>query len=304
MKTKLFILVAFVLASVFSITAQSWVEREQKVKDLFEQVKQTDDILKKNELANKIQVEMIEILMEVDSFEYDFPLLDNVGSVISSDNMIHMYSWNVVLEPDKMQFFTILQNKEFNTIHILAQGEPYIPSMAGAIPENKWYGALYYEIHPIEYRDKKMYMVFGLVPTTNGETQYKVIDVMAISKRQIKLGASMFQLIGSRKKQYRVMFEYDQLAQMTIEFDKRKKRVVYNHLVPIRTLESGKDIYAPDETFDALVYKKDLWTEQEDVRVKAKREKKPKAPKKSKKQDDSEQGVDDDTDTDTEESED
>lgn len=280
MKAKILILAAAMCLSLFPVEAQSWVEREQNVKDMFDQIDQTDDILKKNEIANKIQVEMIEILMEVDSFEYDFPLLDNVGSVISSDKMIHMYSWNVVLEEDKMQFFTILQNKEFNTIHILAQGNPFLPSPTAAVAENKWYGALYYDIHPIEYRDKKMYMVFGLIPSTNGETQYKVIDVMAISKRQIKLGASMFQVIGSRKKLYRVMFEYDKLAQMTIDYDKRKKRVVYNHLVPIRTADNGKEIYAPDETWDALVYKNDLWTEQEDVRVKIKREKKNKKSKK------------------------
>lgn len=273
MKRKILFLAALFTLSVFSLAAQPWVEREKKVKDLFSEIGQTDDITKKNEIANKIQVEMIEILMEVDSFNYDFPLLENVGSVISSDNNIHMYSWNIPLGDDMMQFFAIFQNKEFNSIHILAQGNPYIPSTSGNVLENKWYGALYYDIIPTEYRDKPYYVVIGLIPTTNGETQHKVIDVLSFNKRSVKLGASMFKLQNSRKKQYRVIFEYDKLAQMYIEYEKRKKRIVYNHLVPIRELTNGKQVMAPDETFDALVYKKQMWTEQEDVKVKIKKNK-------------------------------
>ena len=278
MKTKLCISALLLLMSFVSINAISWEDRELKVRDMFEEIKQTEDIAKKNKIANAIQVEMIEILMEVDSFEYDFPLLKNVGSVISSDKMIHMYSYNIIIE-DKIQYITLFQNKEFNTIHILAQGNAFLPAINAAIPENKWYGALYYDIHPVEFRDKKVYMLFGLIPSVTGETQHKVIDVMTISKRQIKLGASMFRLLGSRKNQYRVLFEFDKLAQMSIQYEKKKNRVVYNHLVPIREIEKNKYVYAPDESFDALVLKNDLWTEQENVKVKIKKEKVAKTPK-------------------------
>lgn len=287
MKIKVVILALFVLSTVSTAFAQPWVERETKVKDLFAEIGQTEDIAEKNKLANKIQLEMIEILMEVDSFEYDFPTLENVGSVMSSDKMIHMYSWNVIIDEENIQYFAMFQNKNYNTIHILAQGNSYLPNITGTIAENKWYGALYYDIHPIEYRDRPMYIVFGLMPTTNGETQHKVIDVLSFSKSNVKVGASMFKRVNSRKKQYRVLFEIDKLAQMSIDYDKRKKRIVYNHLVPIRTLDDGKEVMAPDESFDALVYKKDLWTEDEDVRVKAKKvkpvDKAEKADKKDKK---------------------
>lgn len=270
MKTKILLLATFVLTSVFALHAQTPTERELRVKDLFVQIEKTDDFAARNDMANAIQLEMIEILMAVDSFEYDFPLLDNVGCVMSSDKNIHMYSWNIILEENKIQYFAMFQNKQYNTIQILAQGNSYIPNVTGSIPENKWYGALYYDIIPIEYREKPMYVVFGLMPTTNGETQHKVIDVLAFSKNAIKIGASMFKRVNNRKKQYRVLFEYDKLAQVTIEYNKRKKRIEYNHLVPIRQLFNGNNVLAPDETFDALVYKNDLWTEQEDVKVKLK----------------------------------
>lgn len=270
MIAKILLSAALVLSSISALYAQSYEERELKVKEMFAQIEQIEDLAAKNDMANAIEVEMIEILMEVDSFEYDFPLLDNVGCVMSSDKKIHMYSWNIILADNKIQYFALFQNREFNTIQILAQGNSYIPNVTGTIPENKWYGALYYDIIPIEYREKPMYVVFGLMPTTNGETQHKVIDVLAFSKNAVKIGASMFKRANNRKKQYRVLFEYDKLAQVSIEYNKRKKRIEYNHLVPIRQLYDGKDIFAPDETFDALVYKNDLWSEQENVKVKAK----------------------------------
>lgn len=270
MKRALLLIFTSLVLSV-GIDAQSYVDREKKVKELFDKIEQTDDIVKKNELAQVIQDEMIEILVEVDDFDYDFPTLENVGAVKSDDGMIHMYTWNVILKEDKIQYYALFQNSEFNSIHILAQGESYKPAVAGNITEMNWYGALYYELHAIKYRDKTSYMAFGLIPSTNNETQVKVIDVLTFSKRNIKLGAPIFKMLDNKKKQSRVLFEFDKMSQLPIEFEKKKKRVVFGHLTPIRQLRNGTEVMAADESFDALVFKKDVWTQQEDVKVKAKK---------------------------------
>lgn len=270
MKNTLFALVAF-LMPILGMSAQSYSDREKKVKEMFARIEQTDDVVKKNELANAIQDEMIEILVDADDFYYDFPTLDNVGKVKSDDEMIHMYTWNIMLKDGQYQYYALFQNQEFNSIHILAQGEPYKPVLAGNITENNWYGAVYYELHSIRYRDKTSYMVFGLIPSSNDETQCKVIDVMTFTKRNIKFGAPIFKMLDNKKKQSRVIFEYDKMSQLPIEFDKRKKRVIFSHLTPIRVLNDGTQIFAPDDSFDALVFKKDVWTQQEDVKVKTKK---------------------------------
>jgi hypothetical protein len=44
--------------------------------------------------------------------------------------------------------------------------------------------------------------------------------------------------------------------------------------VPARQTADGKDIMAPDGSYDALIYKKDIWTYKADVNAKNKKEKK------------------------------
>ena len=72
----------------------------------------------------------------------------------------------------------------------------------------------------------------------------------------------------NKRKQSRVLFEYDINAQMNLDYDKKKKRILFDHLTPIRELKDGTQIYAPDESVDALVYKKELWNHVENVKVK------------------------------------
>lgn len=271
---KKFVLFLFVvLMTTTSVFAQA--KREREVKNMFAQIESTNDDFKKTELANRIQNEMIEILIEADDFYYDFPSLKNVGKILSPDEQIHMYTWNVLLSDGTPQYYALFQHNEFNSIYIMAQGEAKVPATTGYLTEANWYGALYYDIHPIKFKDKEVYLVFGLMTSTDGETQHKVIDVISFSKKALKLGAPSFITPWTgKKKQHRVVFEYDKNAQMTIEYNKKKKTITFDHLSPVRQTAEGKDVMGPDMSYDALVYKKDLWTYKADVNVKNKKDKK------------------------------
>ena len=274
MKKTILSLLVFVFATTV-IFAQA--KREREVKNLFAQIEKTNDDFKKTELANRIQNEMIEILMEADDFYYDFPSLKNVGKILSPDQQIHMYTWNVLLSDGTPQYYALFQHNEFNSIYIMSQGDAEVPATTGYVSEKDWYGALYYDIHPIKFKDKEVYLVFGLITSTNGETQHKVIDVMAFSKKAIKLGAPSFVTPWTgKKKQHRVVFEYDKNAQMTLDYNKKKKTITFDHLAPVRKTSKGVEVMGPDMSYDALVYKKDIWEYKADVNVKNKKDKKKK----------------------------
>ena len=274
MKRTILSLLVFVFATTV-IFAQA--KREREVKNLFAQIEKTNDDFKKTELANRIQNEMIEILMEADDFSYDFPSLKNVGKILSPDEQIHMYTWNVLLSDGTPQYYALFQHNEFNSIYIMSQGDAEVPATTGYVSEKDWYGALYYDIHPIKFKDKEVYLVFGLITSTNGETQHKVIDVMAFSKKAIKLGAPSFVTPWTgKKKQHRVVFEYDKNAQMTLDYNKKKKTITFDHLAPVRKTSKGVEVMGPDMSYDAFVYKKDIWEYKADVNVKNKKDKKKK----------------------------
>ena len=106
MKRTILSLLVFVFATTV-IFAQA--KREREVKNLFAQIEKTNDDFKKTELANRIQNEMIEILMEADDFYYDFPSLKNVGKILSPDEQIHMYTWNVLLSDGTPKYYALFQ---------------------------------------------------------------------------------------------------------------------------------------------------------------------------------------------------
>lgn len=258
------LLVSFASSMTFTQTIE---EREAKVRNWFEVIKTVEDTQEKTIIADSIQREMIEILYQAEDFDFQFSL-DNIGSVVSEDGVIHMYSWNIPLKDGTSQYYALIQHGEMGTMYTLAQGIPYIPNVTGNLNEMNWYGGFYYKLINCRYRDKTIYVALGWIPGDNEETQYKVIDVLTFSKTAIKFGNPIFKLLTNKRKQSRVLFEYDINAQMNLDYDKKKKRILFDHLTPIRELKDGTQIYAPDESVDALVYKKELWNHVENVKVK------------------------------------
>ena len=63
---------------------------------------------------------------------------------------------------------------------------------------------------------------------------------------------------------------------MSLDYNKKKKTITFDHLSPIRQTADGKDVMGPDMSYDALIYKKDIWSYKEDVKAKNKKEKKSK----------------------------
>ena len=272
---KKFVLLLVAIVATTLVFGQAKTERE--IKNLFAQIEKTNDDGKKTQLANQIQIKVVDAIFEAEDFFYDFSSVKNIGAILSDDNQIHMYTWNILLTDGTPLYFAVIQHYDYGSVYALSQGEVKIPATIGYVAEKDWYGALYYDIHPIKFKDKEVYLVFGLMTSTNGETQRKVVDVMSFSKKAVKLGAPSFITPWTgKKKQHRVVFEYDKNAQLTLEYNKKKKTITFDHLVPSRQTADGKDIMAPNGSYDALIYKKDLWEYKADVNAKNKKDKKKK----------------------------
>lgn len=271
-------LVALFSLSLFAqdeLTEISWQEREANVRQLFAEIETIEDNDQITRMADSIQREMIEILMDPEfPFDYEFDLLPNVGAVSSDDNLLHMYSWNVPLKDQNntSQFYALCFNRAFNVTYVLAQGIPYVPALKGSIAETAWYGCIYYKMAQIRVKDGYGYLMLGYAPIDDNR-QYKIIDVMIPNKRGVKFGANIFEN-ASGKKTSRVIFEYGRNVQMTLELDKKKKKIIFDHLTEIGRDDNGKPIYGPDMSVDSYVLKKGMWVYKGDVDARNPREKK------------------------------
>jgi len=271
-------LVALFSLSLFAqdeLTEISWQEREANIRQLFAEIETIEDNDQITRMADSIQREMIEILMDPEfPFDYEFDLLPNVGAVSSDDNLLHMYSWNVPLKDQNntSQFYALCFNRAFNVTYVLAQGIPYIPAVKGTIAETSWYGCIYYKMAQIRVGDNYGYLMLGYAPIDDNR-QYKIIDVMIPNKRGVKFGGNIF--VGANgKKTSRVIFEYGRNVQMTLELDKKKKKIFFDHLIEIGRDDNGKPIYGPDMSVDSYILKKGMWIYKGDVDARNPREKK------------------------------
>lgn len=277
---KHYLIIALSLLFSVALTAQemeeiSWQEREANIRQMFSEIDQMEDNDAITRMADSIQREMIEILMYEDfPFDYEFDLLPNVGCVVSDDGLLYMYSWNVSLKDQNntSQFYALCYNKALGVTYVLAQGIPSVPSEKAKIADTEWYGAMYYKITPIHVKDDIGYLLLGYAPIDNTR-QYKVIDVMSVNKRGIKFGNNIFQKEDG-KKYSRIVFQYGRDVQMSLEIDKKKKKILFDHLVEIGQDENGKPIMGPDMSVDSFVLKKGMWIFKGDVDAKNPREKK------------------------------
>ncbi|MBR5189576.1 MAG: hypothetical protein IKW17_04870, partial [Paludibacteraceae bacterium] len=125
---KIVLLLVAVMATTL-VFGQAKIERE--IKNLFAQIEKTNDDVKRTQIANQIQHKMIDALFEADDFWYDFPTLKNVGKILSEDNQIHMYTWNILLTDGTSQYYALFQHYDYNAIYIMSQGEAEVPATAG-----------------------------------------------------------------------------------------------------------------------------------------------------------------------------
>ena len=224
----------------------------------------------KDEDKKKINQEFKNYLLETisipESFTYNFPQLKTIGIIDSPDKNFRIINWNVQLEDESNLFFAFVikkGNKKKNKIVELLCKSIVYEMPTDIISENNWYGALYYKIIPVKKGKKIFYTLLGW--RSNGNISFmKLIDVIEINGNHIKLGSSIFQ--NKKEKLKRVVFEYSKKATMTLRYEEKYDRIIFDHLSPESPSMNGLyEYYIPDMSYDAYIFDDERWVLNEDV---------------------------------------
>lgn len=250
----------------FGVTQETlYLQKEEKVmQSLYDSLAnaENDDI--KEDLNQTIIQKWDTILKDPASFAYPFDSLDKAGILTSPDERIRIYNWNLPHEAGTHTFFCFLQYKpekrsDSTLLFQLFDHSSDIKNPQEAIlTSNKWYGALYYRIIPIETRfDETYYTLLGYDPH-DYLTNKKVIDVLRFRDNKPIFGASIFK--NQREITNRIIFEYGEFASMMLKYDEDKEMIVYDHLSPSKPIYEGqREFYGPDFSYDGLKYENGVW---------------------------------------------
>ncbi len=227
-------------------------------------------------------------LKQEGSFNYLYSSIKRIGNIYSNDKNIRLITWNIKYKNGEYKYFGFMQhvNKKKNRIDtwMFVDESALMPEPEKlSLYHNHWYGALYYQI--VEKKDggKKYYTLIGW-DGNNYLSQKKVIEILYFSSNgKPKFGKKLFKIDKEHRKDKRLIYEYNSQIVMSIQYDKRYKKIIIDHLRPEpKSMKGQYEFYVTDGSYDALEFKMGKWYLIEDFNAKNERPKEEIIPQKIK----------------------
>ena len=220
--------------------------------------------------SNKNFTDELGLLLEYqNTFSWAFDSLNSVSILKSKDGLIKIYTWILpATDRNSYSYFGFVQvyNLKTRQVTLYKLNETkYENEMARTIitGSNKWYGAVYYKMIEKKEKGKPFYTLLGWHGNSRKTTR-KVIDVLSMRKDTLVFGKPVF--TGNGKPAMRMVFEYTAQAVMKLNFDEKKKMIVFDRLSPTPGAEKNQyEFYGPDFRYDGLQFKKGNWVFKKDI---------------------------------------
>lgn len=199
----------------------------------------------------------LEQVLQMDgSFKFGWDSVKNFAVVTSPDKLFRIFTWYIMKDDYSYENFGLLQvyvdqRKHYSVIPLYDKrySIDYPKTFIGN--HNRWYGAVYYKIVPIESGDRTYYTLLGW----NGNnifTNEKIIEVLHFKNDMTPVfGANIFKKYSERCS--RVILSYSKNASMSLNYEYQSYNVGTGHKDP-KTREVVYDkVYAQVIVFDELI---------------------------------------------------
>ncbi len=249
--------------------AQDLAQKEQVAVQLLTELRASTDDDKTLQLHTAFKKAMSELVRSKDFFDYPLQSL-KIADLRSTDESVRLLTWNVELSDLSNTYGGFVLRREEGRDRVLVLEltdalDPYSSKPESIIDQKNWYGAVYYKIIDFSFQGKTQYLLFGYDGGTT-MSNFKILDVLSFSGQNAKFGSPVFKDPKGLKK--RIVFEYSNMASMSLEFEPKRARIVFDHLSPeAPALEGVASYYFPDMSYDAYVYDYDreIWNLESDV---------------------------------------
>lgn len=269
MKHLIALLLLSLLLLPFFSQAQGLAQKEQVVSQLLTELRASKDDTRTQKLHADFKKSMAELVRSKDFFDFPLQAL-KIADLKSNDQTVRLLTWNVELSDLSNTYGGFVLRKEEGKERVLVLElmdvlDPYNNKPENVVDTKNWYGAIYYKIIDFSFQGKTQYLLFGYDGGTT-MSNFKLLDVLSFTGQSAKFGSPVFKDSKTLKK--RVVFEYANMASMSLEFEPKRARIVFDHLSPeAPALEGVYSYYFPDMSYDAYVYDYDreLWNLEADV---------------------------------------
>lgn len=216
--------------------------------------------------------ELKEILKYKQSYQYSFDSLITISILSPEDNSFRIFNWILRKDNGEYDYFAIIlipqKNKSNMIITLKDESKNILNPEKEILNQDNWYGALYYDIISIKKKNNQYYTLLAWDGYSNEITR-KIIDIIQIQKDSIVFGKNIFQ--RNNETRNRVILEYNANTSISLRYEKSKKRIIFDHLVPLKENQEGfNQFYVPDGSYDSYNYKNGKWEYKTDIDIRGK----------------------------------
>lgn len=257
-----------------TMAAQTIADYEARIVALFDTVAAATDTGRNRAYNDSINTLIISALKMTQSFDYPFDRLKYMGVVTTDDNALRLYTWN--MPTDSGTLYNGLIQKADGNIVVLQHNtrRNFPPDEWQTMADSTWYGALYYRAITYKVNRQKVYLLLGWHGQPNRRTQHKFIDVLWFDEAgRAQFGQPLLADDIDRSAKSRLVLEYDADATIYLDYDAAKRRIVFDHLSPMKYFDDDTTTLGPDMSVDAYVRKPKYWLLKTDIHAKNKHQK-------------------------------
>lgn len=229
------------------------------------------------------------VLNDSMSILYDFKSVPNLSVLSSPKRNFRIYTWTVRMGNSEFDYFgfTQYQRKRKKSVFGASEKDNFVYELtnnSSHIGDNEliqldaanWWGCVYYEIVPAPKKKDKSFLLIGW-DGFGYRSSKKIIETLKFSNKGVAtFGHKILRYDtnhGTKSSanfiaKSRLIFEFSGKVTMSCSYNNNLNMVVFDHLAPSNpSLSSLKFTYAPDFTYDGLMYSKKKWVYNKDLDV-------------------------------------
>lgn len=240
---------------------------EDTLKWLGNTMVQSEDWQLRESASVKMITTLVKALKINNSYLYNFDSLNTIKIIKPEDNKFRIFTWQLTMKDKSYRYYGAIQmNNDALKLYPLIDMSMFIPHPEDTVLDrNNWWGCIYYNIAAQKIKKDKYYFLFGwdgYDPWSNK----KVADVLWFDKNgEPHFGKNIFELDNNEMRS-RIIIEYKEDANASINFDKNLNMIVFDFLRPENPMSEGiYSTYIPDGTYQGFKYEKGVWKLQREV---------------------------------------
>jgi hypothetical protein len=250
--------ITFSVLLVFSAQGQNLPELEAEMAELQNQIGSAETADERLEASAKFEELLIKAFDEKETFDYPFNSLPKVVKLKPDDESFRLFNWNIPLKDGMHAYrmYVLLPNGKY--VEFEDRKELKHDGETDVIEPSEWYGALYYEIHPVKVNREKYYTLIGW-DGKDELTTLKVLDVLAFEKKnKPTLGFPLFEKDGDLL--HRRVYEYADDVIFNLKWLEPKGMIIFDRLEPkTQNLKGNYAFYGPSTAYDGYKWEGDFW---------------------------------------------